>query len=639
MYEISRRSVNTNKYEELYTIWSNSYLALQGDGTIRIFELSYNLRCTDKKIDCIDYSIETPTKSPASDLFGFISKGVSGIDLVQMTMDTALWSYNKHLLQKASDILTFEWSPRGMMWNNGFILAILNNVGHIEFYKKCKKTWTVVQNLSALVIKQLNSTLVRESNDIDTIKVCAYTLVTSAICWAPFINKDNSTYFVTVQKNGIIIFWLIKEEDKNIKVTYIDQINTDFRDIISIKWIPRASNFVMLCSNSEGQIFLLECLLNEKVTLQSSHMLWRHKDRMPVKHCAYVILEDKIMYVCNKHRHLLAQLVTNDNKVLAQHVKNVNDYKITDICKHNNFFYISTVNGCMFKMNYEVTERNLDIQYELINLKDFNQSYELHSCSFSENGAILATTVIDRKIMNRKSQMKLEIIYYTPSDTDFPEFLILLNNPTKKLTNFWDCMEVLRFKMMKWRRLPEYDYKALLLEGETDIYKLKVYLIVLIICNVLEENFKIDKGNLPERSIQIIREKIAIAHSKTLLISLYNKSYQNHIPLSDFEEECFVGCKNYLEVTNKKYKSDLGISNIISLVDKEYNYTCQCCDKIINGFSCEDGHLNAFCSLTYTPIENDDYLVCKSCGVTARYELINDRPMCKFCDLYLQGDL
>ncbi|KAM3964017.1 uncharacterized protein ACR2FA_002061 [Aphomia sociella] len=355
---------------------------------------------------------------------------------------------------------------------------------------------------------------------------------------------------------------------------------------------------------------------------------------MITNHFEYFVIDGKILLSCNKHRHFVTLLLDKDYNVLFRYVKNINDYKITVITKFASELYVGTVNCEIYKITFIVSNETFDVKLNMVQLKETYANYELYGISFSSNNTLCALALLNRKILVRKESMKIEIVLLANSLNFDSEIETILNNPTRSLTHMWDYIELFRYKCMKMKNIPGLPFNELLCEAETDIYKMKVYLILLKIYTVMQQNLKLNKGLLPECSIEVIRNKIMLLHAQTYVDKLHNLYKQHQQFPTDFFAESFAGLIKYLKYNDKNHEANY--NNDISLdVYKNYNYICQCCDDPIDGFTCPSNHLNTFCSLTFTPIESFDYLICSCCGTTARIELYADKPLCIFCDTYL----
>ncbi|XP_026763699.1 uncharacterized protein LOC113522223 [Galleria mellonella] len=637
LHEVSRRTIVITKYEEPAMLWNKSVLTIRTDKGVSCIEYTHNLRCLDKNIDCTESIVPTSKSSPVTDYLtnnSFIKKGLSNMELSQLALDPSFWPYSPHIVEEMVSVVSFDWSPTDLCFNNKSVLAVLNNIGNVELF--CPHRCTLVSALD--ISKHVNKLFDVVSNIpkcFNDLREVVETVVSTAICWAPKLNPDGSCYFVTVQKNGNILLWLIKRDILLLKAEYFCSIQVKSSEITTIQWINKLDHtFILVYSNMVGEIVALNCKIGENVEVMSKHTLWAHKDRMIAKNLQYIVIDNKIIFTCTKHRHFIAILLDMDCNILSQFVKNVNDYKITVNTKCGDQFYIGTVNCEVYKVNVTISNNNLDVKISMVHLKETYANYELYGLTFSSNNVICSLGLLNRKILIRKDYMKIEIILLC-TDTNYAnEVEVLLNNPTKTLTNMWDYVELFRYKCMKTRSLPVLDFKQILEEAETNIYKLKIYLIIAIIYDTLQINLKLYKGLLPECSIELIQDKIMALHAQSRVKELYKLYLDKKFP-NDFLAETFTSLVNYLKYYCKKYDKNLKEYIPVDRT-KDYKYVCQCCDNFLDGFTCSNGHLNMFCSLTFTPIETCNYLVCNSnCGITARIELYNDKPICVLCDTHL----
>ncbi|XP_059048836.1 uncharacterized protein LOC131844075 [Achroia grisella] len=638
LQEISRRIITISRHEEPILMWHNSVLTVRTDKGINCTKFTHNLRCLDKNLDCTEFLVPISKSSPVTGYLSnnsFIKKGLSNMEMSQLVLDPSLWPYSPHIVQEMVSIVAFDWSPIDLCYNNKSVLAVLNNIGNVQLFVPQRCTWANPLDISELVCKEF-PIISNKPQCFDELKQTAHTVVSSAICWAPKLNHDNTCYFVSAQKNGNILVWLIKRNDLLINAEYCGCIKMESSEIMTIQWLDRCDNtFTLFYSNMVGEIVALNCKVDKNVKVLSKHVLWTHKDRMIAKNFHHTIIDNKIIFMCTKHRHLVVLLLDMDCNILSQFLKNINDYKISVITKCTDIFYVGTVNCEIYKVAFKISNNNLDVKMDIVPLKETYENYELYGLSFSSNNVLCALGLFSRKILIRKEHMKIEIVILSADSNSVAEMEMLLNNPLKSLTNMWDYLELLRYKCMKTKSLPTIDFKQLLAEAETDIYKLKIYLVIVIIYNTLQMNVKLSKDLLPECNEELIKDKIMALYAQSYMQKLYKLYSKNKMYPNEFLAETFAGLVKYFKYYCKKY--DKNFKEYASMdIAKDYKYICQCCDDQLDGFTCSSGHLNMFCSVSFTPIEAYNYLICNSsCGMTARIELYPDKPVCVICDTHL----
>lgn len=641
LYEISRISIRTNKHDETSLSWHNSILTVRTDKGLQLLEFSRNLHCLDKKLDFFASFIPTSKSSPAMalSLNKFAKNNVSNINLTQMIIDPGFWPYNSQLVQEMTNITDFKWSPIGVIHNNESLLAVLNNIGNVELFGLQSNRWTNLYDISETIKNELLplKDIKLIPNSFEEMKKKIDSLESSAICWGHKL-QDDSCYFVTAQRNGIIIILRLHCQDSNVNADIKSMIPTEIGEIVSLQWIPKSEKSILICSNAFGQIFAYELMiLKDTIEMVRSTCLWNHRDKMAALYLFYTEAQDKTILLCNKYRHLLAVMIDENLNTVSQAIKNMNDYRITEITYSNNSFFVSTVNCKIYNVKLKAVDNELDFECTLLETKDQFSNHELYGLSFSSNNLICALGVVNRIVVGKKKQQSLEVVLLCSDLQHSNETSLLLDNPTKQLTHFWDCIELIRYKTMKLKALPQADYTQLYEDGNKEAYKMKVYLIYLILFKNLEKLLRNTKGLLPETSIQDIKEKILVIQASTNLNELYAIYQSNEKKLNSFQLESIIGAKKYIEYYCQK--KEVAIENfapqVFETIEFDVQYTCQWCEQKLDRISCTNGHLNLFCIKTFTPIETDEYLVCKSCNSTARIELCRNNPLCSFCDLYL----
>ncbi|VVC96087.1 unnamed protein product [Leptidea sinapis] len=645
LFEITKRRINFSKHEETALTQYNSLIALCVDKQLLIIDFSYNLQCLEKYLDFVERTIPCPVNNASSKYVNnYVTNGVPNEELVNITTDQYMWPYSSHLLKETINIASFQFSPYSFVSNNS-VLAVLNNVGHVEIYTLINKEWCSLINLSSHIKTYFNIMhgYNKKPESMEELKDVVYRISTSSMCWSPYRNTDGSCYFVTAQNSGLLVMWHLKYDETISNFSVIDILNVDIMQINCVNWIPSNELFLLVYASLSGELYGKLCKINNKTLICTAHInLWTHKDRMSINSIVYTNIGNKLVIVFSKHRHVVAQLYDTQFKLLSQNIAIINDNHISCITKAKNGIYVATINVKIYKANFIITDDQISVTYEQIPTKDPYTNYNLHGLTFSNNNVICCMALIDRKVLYRKVQMKLELSFFCFEEDYNSDELnkLLMNNSSKKLTHMWDCIEILRYKTLKRKRLPSIDFHMLYNEAETDIYKLKIYLILLTLYDSLESILNNNsKGLLPETSQEVVKEKILYQHASNYVNEIHEK-YKKYNSITSFESECLSRCVKYMEFYNQKYKkdkSDVIDGDIIKLCS-EYNYICQFCDCAISEFVGECGHLNMFCSLTFRLIVDMDHLVCKCCKAAAMADLFQNKPLCVFCDLYLENN-
>ncbi|KAF9411676.1 hypothetical protein HW555_009593 [Spodoptera exigua] len=329
-FELTKRTTTVTKNEIAHLSWHNPMLTVRKNKRLNFLEYSYNLECLDRNLDFLESSLVCPTTSPATEVCkaDFLKSEMKNADFTDMLLDSAFWPHNEALTQEMTGITMCKWSPQEFLRSSS-IVAVLNNIGGVEFFIKDKIVWKSILNLSPYIIKVLEHN--KKPECFEELKESVYILETSAICWAPELNSDGSCCFVTAQKNGTLLFWqLFSTMDEPQLIGYVA---TNMEDMSVIRWIPKSSDtFFIIGTNLLGQIFAYDLKLeNSGIKLIKTCCLWSHKDRMAAVALKYLKINDKTIFITSKHRHLLVQAIDNDGNIVSQYLNNINDHRISDI--------------------------------------------------------------------------------------------------------------------------------------------------------------------------------------------------------------------------------------------------------------------------------------------------------------------
>lgn len=629
-YELTRRSIPLTKNDGMFLSWRDSVINVRTDKALHFFEFTYNLECLEKDIDLLEISIPCPRESPAEALCKskFINSEMKNYDYTEMILDSSFWPHNKPLAQEMTNVSMSAWSPPYFIENKS-LFAVLNNVGGVEIFMQQQHSWASILSLSSYILDSLEYN--KAPKNFEELKTAVYIVASSSICWAPTLNSDQSCYFVTAQKNGMILIWKIFKSEAVLK----GKIQSNMSEIKHMLWIPRSEIRVwLICADVVGKISNFEIeIASDDINLLQSYVLWEHKDRMIASYLNHIIIDDNIVFFFSKHRHFVVQILDENCNISSQFTDNVNDYKITDITNSLDGYYLATINMKIYKLHISVSGDTIAVDLLPVQLKESYPTYELYGLCFSNTNTLCALGMIDRRLLCRKEVLKIDIVIVSTESKLEAIMPTFMNNPTEKLTDYWDCIEALRYKINKTKRMPgKVDFKSLFAEASNNIYKLKIYLILLIFFTNMRKLARMCSDvSLPELSLEKVKEKILLLHAQSTIEMLFKKYKEDGI-LSSSENESFCGCIKYLEYYSKKHKTDIVMDNeTLGVMTTNVKYQCQSCDDVVEGFTCKSGHLNMYCMLSLTPITGDEYLVCKCCGFTARTD-ITVNPLCVFCD-------
>ncbi|XP_041971966.1 uncharacterized protein LOC121727950 [Aricia agestis] len=640
LYEISRRFIYLSKQEEPSFSWQNSVLCIAVNKHLSFFDFSYNIQSTEKNLDLKENVVRLPNDSPVStQVFqNHVQKGMKHFELTEMVTNPLFWPHSKYLKNEMEGMKSLKCSPDNFFNNSQCLVAVLNNFGNINFLSKNRCTYTVNLNFTQIILDTQAPFSLKEAKNIEKVKEFTYKTATGAMCWAPNLNEDRSCYFVTVQSSGDILFWSLTCENV-IKSKFCGKFQViSVEDIEDITWIPFSDKQILLaCSDRSGQVILYEFYVTEHFKFIKEHVIWQHQDKMAARCVHSFKFKDKLVILYIKNRHVVVQFLDKEFNVITQNILPVNDHKIVSLVNLNNEFYVGTMNTKLYQLNISIRFNDLNVSLNAIDIKENLQHYELAGMGLSQNKAFFGLVVKDRRLYHRKESIKIDLVFLSTSNDSIYYLDKLTNNPSQSLSNYWDCIEPVRCLFFKYKNIPEYDYNGLLVEGESNVYKLKVYYFILLFYISLRRSKIASLPCLPNTNVEEIQEKILVAHAVNLLNKLKFELENSQLNTDSFKLESFVGLNNFLVYFCTKYKksvTDFIDQQTLDLVSLKFEYTCQSCNGEMKGFSCPENsaHLNMFCSVTFTPIESGDYLVCEACGVTARSELYDEMPLCVFCD-------
>lgn len=644
LQEACRYPLFLNKLVDSTLSFSHRCLAVLTDKGVELLHFSHNVNSYIKQIDIVESFIKCPESSPITGIFPthLFQKEMSNLNYTRCLIDATLWAHDNKHLHKVIAIQTFEWSPWVFIYNKSN-LAVLTNAGTVQLFIRNRLVYDCILNITAVLVDNWRSetgSLYCDSDNINVLHNVCKKLYTCSICWG--LKSKNGVYFVTAQIDGSIIFWNLRyHSDRNRVSADIKGVIEVGHEVIKMLWIMKSINESFLITSYVNGEICAHILKHQddNITLSESKHLWTYQDKMKASYLVYITYENKIILLCDKYRHVLIQILDEHCNILAQSIKNIDDFKIIGILHKYNSFYIATRNCNIYKVDTVDILQDVNCEISELKFKEPYAEYHLNSISLSENGVFWGLNLSYHGIPYRKLPLKLDVVYLIFDDPENKEFDIMVNNPTEKLSNMSDCIELLRYKASKFKILPKTDYEALFLESSNNTYKLKIYLILLTLYNMhIAISSNKDKYTFPELSTQKIKDKILMNQAVNILNNILQLHKENG-SLSYQQKEMFVCSKIFLidfcEKYDEKINNYFKIDTLNLVDDADISYVCQCCDEELVNLKCKNKHVNQFCSVTLTPILSDDYLVCNGCNIVARKELIEENSTCTFCDLYL----
>lgn len=631
LYEATHYSIILNKCCESTLTWGNSPLTVQTDKGLDVFEFSHDVVTYTRNMHFNVSCVPCPETIPCKSFFPsrLFKEKIPNQEYTRCVLDPNLWSHDENIAEKMICVYMFEWLQIGQ--NN--ILVILTNAGSIEFLIRSRLGYLSIFNFTSM-LEQRNEIKKVKFTSLDYIYDLCKSVLASSFCWA--LNEE-TIYFVTAQRNGDILFWNLKYKD-DIDIIPSGKISTANEEIVKIVWITHNNKKILICSFLNGKVTAYEFdIINGEIKLLNEIILWKYEDNMPIKYMLYKKEGDNIILIYCKHRHLVIQLLDSQFIVIDSVLKNIDDYKIVGLIEWKGNYVVGTSNFHLALVTLNIRQSKLIVSYNDVHINSsLVKDCFLERFDLSSNKVIWVFIVSSKNSKVQKYSKSIKLLFLHLGEEDQTEINLLLQNPSKNLANMSDCIEIMKFKANKYKILPNINYNLLFIESNEDIYKLKVYLILLILYkNRICISSKNINYNFPESSIDKIRDKIFIMQSLTMLKNI-SAIYNNSGTITEFQKEVYFGCKQYLELYCKKYKRNINNLFVDTLdMDINFKYICQFCDEELVGFACKHNHINQFCSVTFIPITDDKYLECRACGLTARYELFSEKPTCTLCDLPL----
>lgn len=572
---------------------------------------------------------------------------------------------------------------------NPVILGYLNNFGALILFSK-GKDWEELVNISELRASALNL-FGEPCKTYKDLERSVNMIVFQDFEWCKKIFGGNTRYLVTNVKDGALLFYSIKCRGKSSQSfensTIQDLSNLNLLDPTelnlqnsgkplvelkyseklenlkncSFRWIttPQNLHFLIVSTENGGlTMFSLSIDSDGKFGALTKEFTVDGQLNIPISHMTYQICEKGILVLCAKTHSVEVYFFDLKGRYLSGLVKYIG-ISITGIQQFQDMTYIfSTLDSQFYALEFFVKERTLYAGEKFkIETGILSDRYACHGLLASRNRAIFYFALypqqnFDHLVLRQPFSLNLQTI----SSVD--PFQMLVENKMNQLTNYYDCVEVVRFLGARDEKiLGTLENLPFSIDLTTKfLYYLKLQLIVQ---NAKVTFFKRRSNILHEKHVRIFKIfSLIIEVIKCYIEFKYIKKFyfKEKVPVDEMILKSSRNIRNFLnlflkEDFDQEYKvfqvslrPELQkIINETSFLGNVVPENCQYCQEVIekDQLVCKNDHKIARCCITKLQLPFFPTNICKFCHrATVPNEILRKITMnnillmmCPTCDL------
>ncbi|XP_058835459.1 uncharacterized protein LOC131692432 [Topomyia yanbarensis] len=426
---------------------SGEYHVVSAKGNVEILRLKYKHINEDATLNyCID-RIESSKLKPTGRLAtketilynSSTREERTKLQLDQTIIPNVATLYTNNIMAVAS--------PPGILQDYAScLMSHLTNLGQLMLhrYDKDSNEWISYVDISAVWMAHIYDN--RIILTFDRLQTLVQEALMTAFSWRNEVYHTVAYLAVGTKSGKVAIFSLYSD---NAQVRHVASVPDAIR---TLKWITIA----------EDRNLLLAGLLNGKIAAFSFRTLpdatvvdfvqladvWADEDSLTVCHIQYEIdlANERILILAVKGTHLLVFTSNLHGEIMAVAIQNMNNFMITGVQQLSSYCYVvCTLAGSIFCVEIKVIKGD-QLVIELNPIKnDLNISkFSIYGVTTTKNRSCWLFLCYPSKSFDRLSlRTPTVVVFCTFSGRD--SLNILLENPSLRMTEYYDCAEVIRF--------------------------------------------------------------------------------------------------------------------------------------------------------------------------------------------------
>lgn len=231
----------------------------------------------------------------------------------------------------------------------------------------------------------------------------------------------------------------------------------------------------------------------------------------------------------------------------------------------DNEFILASISGEITNIKVNLTIQNkIELEQKQLKILMDTENYGVFGIACSRTKAIWAFFLSPVKNYDHLSLKQPSLIKFCTSKR-FDAIEILKNNPTKLLTNYWDCMDFLRYTALKQKSLLEWPYYS----NSISIYETKIlYWLSSELHNVIKRQARPVPFDIT--FTKRLFDEIMIAN----VIDTFNALVKVHScgSVNEFDLKTLRNCRDFLKhyIKSESEESEMVGNNLYSKIIKAY---------------------------------------------------------------------
>ncbi|KAI4470974.1 transcription factor iiic subunit delta n-term [Holotrichia oblita] len=318
--------------------------------------------------------------------------------------------------------------------------------------------------------------------------------------WSPQIINDYSCILATLSNTGSVQI-ITKEIDitfyeEYVPICDISQMYTemcfgawqDYKDMNPLEQFNELKRRVhetfptalLFVGNSRGEVNCLK-LTNfdkEKIIITSSLRILSETDEISVTNINFFTHMNKSYLLLTKGSDIIILLFNEAGKTVSSYVYHAGNIDITsvDIIEDNKVLVVCLTGATMeLIINEKNSKVNVKWRYLYVNINWYIRQALNFMCSLNRMLFFFLTGPCKTADSKDDKDVNKLVVFF---DSTRNPFQVLLENPTKNLKDYWDCLEALRCQVVLDKELPANIQSIDIDYDNMSLYKLKLLLFI-----------------------------------------------------------------------------------------------------------------------------------------------------------------
>lgn len=548
--------------------------------------------------------------------------------------------------------------------SNPILMTYISSFGALILYRKVNDEWEEVGNISEVRCTSSNLNF-NKVNKFDKLKKSVRNLVFQEFDWCPVIFGNEFRLLVTKLKSEEICIYAIKFNDSMKKVhaeVKFKKENIEHLKNCCLKWLFIDNRHYLVISDENGAILVYKIGINCEGCIESFEKISFVEgiSKIPANNLTFEILEDEgFLVIATKTHSVEAFFYDCQGRYLSSVLKYIG-LCITGVQNFQKMtYFFSTIDGKIYFLDFLLDNHTLSCGVGIeLETGVHLERYAFHGICASRNKAILYVVLYPQQNFDHLVlKQPLAINLFKISSVD--PYQVLIDNPTHKLTDYYDCLELVRFLGARDQATLQPLEK---LTCKTEISNKFLYFlkIQMVIYNAKFTFFK-KRSNLSAdsclESINIISNTIEVVRACLTLRGILAKQVKKPSELPEVvlkSAKClrnFISLYLKLKLSPERNSYQLKLwSDVERIIEKtsflkKFHFTEKCvyCEETIEKgeLICKNDHRFARCAVTKLQLPIITKRYCKQCKRGAQTDDIlkavtfeNAELMtCPICDL------